>query len=83
MNEPAYKPDQWVIYRQDGAGGFGQIVGGVHNGETWVYSVRGPITDTTFAEAYEDEITHFYENGSWLEPQHAGVGKTSVYTEQN
>lgn len=83
MQEPAFKPTQWIIFKQDDGGGFGRIVGGTFNGESWIYSVRGPITDTTYAEVGEEEITHFYENGSWLEPHNAGMGKASAYTEQS
>ncbi len=83
MNEPAYKPNQWILFKQDEAGGFGEIVGGTYNGETWVYSVKGPIIDTTYAEVYEEDVTHFYENNSWLERQHGSAGAASVYTEQS
>ena len=83
MNEPAYKPEQWVIYKQDAVGGFGQIVGAQFDSEVWTYSVRGVSLDTTYVSIREDEITHFNENGSWLEPQHAGTGNGSVYTEQS
>lgn len=82
MQEPAYKPTQWIIYKQGETGGFGRIIGGTYNGEAWIYSVRGPKTDTTYTEVYEGDITFFYENGSWLEPQHAGIGRASVYTEE-
>ena len=83
MIEPIYKPDQWIIYRQGDGGGFGQIVGGSHDGDAWIYSVRGPITDTTFATTRQDEITHYYENGSWLEPHSGGMANGSAYTDQN
>lgn len=82
MHEPAYKPTQWIIYKQGETGGFGSILGGTYTGESWLYSVHGPIVDTTYAEVYEEEITHFYENGSWLEPESGGIGRASAYTEQ-
>jgi hypothetical protein len=82
MQLPSYKPDQWVVYEQGQTGGFGRILGASFNGESWVYSLRGPIVDTTYAEVYEPEITHFYENGSWLEAKHGNIGgKTSAYTD--
>lgn len=84
MIEPAYKPEQWVIYRfQDGTGGFGRITGGVFVSAEWNYSISGPDLDATYTSALQSEITHYYENGSWLEPQSTGVGRASVYTEQN
>jgi len=82
MQEPAYKPDQWIIYQQGEGGGFGQIVGGRYSSEAWIYSIKGPITDTTYASVREDEITFFNENGSWLEPQQGSLGKTSAYSNE-
>ena len=83
MKEPQYKPEQWVVYAfEDGTGGFGRIVGAYFNGSDWNYTIHGTNLDTTYVSATTEEITYFYENGSWLEPQHAGVGRASVYTDQ-
>lgn len=81
MNEPGYKPDQWILYSSEAASGFGQIVGGTHDGSEWTYSVKGPILDTTLEAVPESSITHFYENGSWLEARHGSSAAASAYTQ--
>jgi hypothetical protein len=80
MNEPIYKPEQWIIYQQGESAGFGQIVGGSYDGEMWNYSIKGSLLDTTFALARQNEIIRYYENGSWLEPRSGGIGNGSAYT---
>lgn len=80
MNTPQYRPEQWVLYEDVGeSGGFGRIVGAAYDGETWHYSVHGPSTDTTYASPKEDEITHVYESGSWIESHHSAGGQESAY----
>jgi|GEM_PF-5005245 len=83
MNGPKFKPEQWVMYKQGEAGGFGEIRGGFFDGETWLYSVYGPVIDTTFASVQQEEITHIYESGSWIEAHHETGGQSSAYTEQS
>lgn len=80
MKEPTYKPEQWIVYEQDGAGGFGQIIGGIFDGESWLYTVSGVSVDSEYVQVEQDEITHLLQNGSWLAPSHFG-GHTSVYSE--
>lgn len=83
MNEPAYKPDEWVVYQKDETyGGFGKIVGGSFTEEGWFYVVSGPLLDTTFVSIHQDEIIRLFENGSWLEPRRGANGGTSIYTNQ-
>lgn len=83
MTIPTFQPDQWVIYKQDQTGGFGQIIGASFDGEAWNYSLRGPAIDTTFTAVTELDITHTYENGSWIEMNREVASHASAYTDQN
>lgn len=80
MKEPAYKPDQWIAFQNDGIGGFGQIAGGNFDGDAWEYTVKGSLTDGQLREVRESDITLLLQNGSWLAPSHFG-GQGSAYTE--
>lgn len=83
MREPLYKPEHWVTYQQGTGGGFGRIVGASFDGTTWIYSVAGPVLNTTYAGVQESEITMLFENGSWLAPRQNGSGNVggSAYTD--
>ena len=83
MNEPSYKPNEWVVYQKDeDFGGFGQIVGGSYSTEGWYYVLSGPLLDTTFVSVHQDEIIRLFENGSWLEPRHNGAGSSAYAADQ-
>lgn len=79
MNEPTFKPDEWVIFKQDTLGGFGQIIGGTFDGNEWQYIVKNSLIDGTHRSVSENEITHTLENGNWSTPTHFG-GAGSAYT---
>ncbi len=72
MKEPAYKPETWVSFQQDEVGGFGRIIGGSFDGESWEYTIQGSSVDGLLYSAREDEIGYVLQNGSWLAP--TGIG---------
>ncbi len=79
MKEPNYKPNQWVQYElEDNIGGFGQVVGGVYNNDTWQYHVRGATDSETNVLVPQDAVKFILENGNWTAPQHFG-GSNSAY----
>lgn len=79
MNEPAYKPNQWVLYQvEETSAGFGQVVGGLYIDGTWKYHVRGATDSETNVQVHQDAITFILENGNWTAPQHFG-GSNSAY----
>lgn len=78
MQEPLYKPEHWITFQQGNTGGFGQIVGGSFDGETWLYTVEGSLADNPRRAVREDEVTYLFTNGSWLAPTHLG-GSGSAY----
>lgn len=94
MNTPLFRPEQWVLYEHASEGGdeiitettagFGKIVGGSYDGESWCYSVHGPMADTTYVVVPEASITHILESGSWMERHHdVDSRQSSAYTSQN
>lgn len=80
MTEPAFKPEVWIAFQQDTTGGFGQIIGGYHDGTTWSYTVKGVSADGALHAVREDQITLSLQNASWVAPSHAG-GQGSAYTD--
>jgi hypothetical protein len=78
MNEPIYKPENWVTFQQGEEGGFGRIVGGSYDGETWHYTVAGSLADGSHQSVKEGEIGFLFQNGSWLAPTSSG-GHASIY----
>ena len=78
MHEPLYKPDFWVTYQQGETGGFGQIIGGVYDGETWHYTIKGSRVDGTHTSVRQDEFGYLFQNGSWLAPT-GGASNESAY----
>ena len=83
MTDPLYKPEHWITYKTGNAGGYGKIVGASFNGASWVYSVAGPLLDTTYFGVQEADITAVFENNSWLAPRQNGGGDSggSAYTD--
>ncbi len=79
MKEPIYKPEYWVTYQQGEAGGFGRIIGGSFDGETWLYTVKGVHANGDLQAVREDEIGYLFQNGSWLAPTGSGARGTSAY----
>ena len=72
MKEPIYKPEHWITYQQGETGGFGRIVGGHFNSESWYYTVEGASADGTHTAVRESEIRFLFTNGSWLAPTSTG-----------
>lgn len=79
MKEPTYKPEQWITFEQEGAGGFGKIIGGSFD-EGWTYTVKGSLANGELCMVHEKEIVYLLQNGSWLAPSHFG-GQGSVYSD--
>ena len=82
MITPLFKPQQWVLYQQENSGGYGAIVGATFDDQGWLYSIKGPELDTTSIAVAELDITHTYENGSWIEMNHETGTSASAYTDQ-
>ena len=80
MTEPTFKPETWIVFQQETNGGFGRIVGGYHDGESWQYTVEGASLSGDFHAVRNDEVTLALQNGSWIAPSKAG-GQGSVYTD--
>lgn len=72
MKEPMYRPEYWVTYQQGETGGFGRIIGGSFDGESWHYTIQGSLTDGTHCSVREEEIGYLFQNGSWLAPSGGG-----------
>jgi len=81
VKQPAYKPDTWVTYQQGHAGGFGRIIGGLFDGNEWIYTVSGLMTDGAHHAVREHEISHTLQNGSWVAPTALGSNE-SAYKDQ-
>lgn len=79
MQEPTYKPGQWVAYQQGNTGGFGEIIGGRHDGNVWRYTVQNSSKNSD-AVVLAEEIKFTLEGGNWMAPNHI-VGNSSVYAQ--
>ena len=81
MNEPIFKPSQWVLYElAEGVAGFGQIVGGLYTAARWTYQVKGATPNDNNVEVPEDSIKSVMENGNWTVPHHFS-GSNSAYAD--
>lgn len=78
MNEPAYKPSTWILFQQGDGGGFGQVIGGNYDGETWVYTVSGSLQGGELRGVRQEEVTFLLDNGTWLAPTNFS-GENSAY----
>lgn len=79
MQEPVYKPNQWVLYETDeNHAGFGKIIGGTHGSAGWMYRVKGTTQNGDAVEVSQESITFILENGNWTAPQHFS-GSNSAY----
>ena len=83
MTTPLFKPLQWVLYQQTEVGGYGKVVGATFDDQGWLYSIKGPAADTTSVIIPEDDISHAYENGSWIAINRETGTSESAYTDQN
>lgn len=79
MQEPTYKPGQWVVYQQLTAGGFGEIIGGRFDGEVWHYTVQSSQKNSD-AIIVAEEIKYTLEGGHWMPPNNI-IGNSSVYAQ--
>lgn len=81
MQQPKYKPEHWVIFKQGEAGGLGQITGAVFNQEGWKYTIRGTLVDGGLYSIREEDVAYLYnaDDKSWTEPTRAD-GQTAAYT---
>lgn len=66
MKQPIYKPEAWVLYEQETAGGYGRVTGANFDGQTWVYTVSGASSNGSHVTVREEQVTQVLQNGSWL-----------------
>ena len=80
MNEPVYKPNQWVLYElESDAAGFGLVVGALFNDGNWKYHVKGAASNEhDYIQVPEEAVKFILENGNWTAPQNFG-GANSAY----
>lgn len=82
MQDPVYKPEQWITFEQGEAGGFGQIIGAAFGTDgSWYYTISGSQADGKNRAVREDEIRSTLQNGSWIAPSITGGGKVTAYTD--
>ena len=68
MQEPVYAPNQWVTYQHANGGGFGKIIGGDFDGDTWHYIIKGQLVQGPAVRIKEEDIKLILDNRSWLPP---------------
>lgn len=78
MNQPSFKPEYWITYEQEDAGGFGRIVGGSYGSDGWSYLIAGALPNGELQTVKEEAIVLVYENGSWSAPSQI-TGQNSAY----
>lgn len=80
MNEPIYKPNQWVLYElEEDTAGYGIIVGALYSDGIWKYHVKGATpNEHDNIQVPEEAVKSVLENGNWTIPQNFG-GANSAY----